>query len=65
MGNMTERRDEERLRKLMDDIDVRLRDAERLRNHADERQRRGAFYPERRHSGRIPDVSPRDRDNKS
>ena len=58
---MTERRDEERLRKLMDDIDVRLRDAERLRNHADERQRRGAFNPERRHSDRVPDITHRHR----
>jgi len=60
---MTERRDNERLRKLMDDIDIRLRDAERLRNHADQRQRRGAFYPDRRHSDRVPDISHRDRDD--
>jgi hypothetical protein len=56
---MTERREDERLRKLLDDIDVRLRDAERLRSHADDRQRRPAFYPERRHSERVPDLHPK------
>ena len=58
---MTDRRDDERLRKLMDDIDVRLRDAERLRNHVDQRQRSGPFYPDRRHSDRVPGLSHRDR----
>jgi len=53
---MTERREDERLRKLLDDIDVRLRDAERLRNHADDRQRRTPFYPDRRHAERVPDL---------
>ena len=60
---MPERRDEERLRKLLDDIDGRLRDAERLRSQADDRRRRPAFYPERRRSDRVPDVS-RDRDSR-
>jgi hypothetical protein len=62
---MTERREDDRLRNLLDEIDSRLRDAERLRSYADEQQRRGAFYPERRHSERVPDLShPERRDHK-
>jgi len=49
---MAERRDD-RVRELLDQIDARLRDAERLRNHAE--HRRGTpFWPERRRSGRVP-----------
>ena len=63
MGKMTERRDEERIRKLLDDIDVRLRHAERLRSFADDRRRRGEFYPDRRQSSRVPNASDADRDD--
>jgi hypothetical protein len=60
---MAERKDEERVRNLLDEIDGRLRDAERLRSHADDRQKRPAVYPDRRRSIRVPEVSKRDRDD--
>jgi len=49
---MSERR-HDRVRDLLDQIDARLRDAERLRSHIEER-RESPFWPDRRRVGRVP-----------
>src|SRR5438552_5057165 len=43
----------DRVRELLEQIDARLRDAERLRSHVEER-RESPFWPDRRRIGRIP-----------
>ena len=42
------------IRGLIEQIDGLLREAERLRSYADERNRRTPFWPERRKMPRIP-----------
>jgi hypothetical protein len=49
---MSDRRDD-RLRELLEEIDARLRDAERIRNHA-EHSRATPFWPDRRRAARVP-----------
>jgi hypothetical protein len=62
---MSKRR-EDRVRDLLDEIDARLRDAQRLRNHAEQHKREAPFWPDRRHGGRVPDLhSPQRRDENS
>jgi hypothetical protein len=41
---------------LVDKIKERLRDAERLRNHEEERRRQTAFWPDRRRASRVPEL---------
>ena len=53
---MDDRSKEDDLRELVERIKERLRDAERLRNHAEERRRQPAFWPDRRRSSRVPDL---------
>jgi len=43
----------DKARRLIDEIDERLRDAERLRNHVRSQQ---PFWPDRRRISRIPDL---------
>jgi hypothetical protein len=42
------------IRGLIERVDGELREAERLRSHADERTRRKPFFPDRRRTPRIP-----------
>ena len=46
-------------RDLIAEIDARLRDAERLRNHVEQRQRQRAVWPDRRQVGRTPELEPK------
>ena len=64
---MVDRRSRDPLRDLVDEIEERLRDAERLRNHAEQRRHQEAFWPDRRHTSRVPDRgdSKIDRDRRS
>ena len=43
------------MRELIDQIDARLREAERVRNNADQQYRDRPFWPERRRSTRNHD----------
>jgi hypothetical protein len=51
---MSERFTDDLTRELIEQIDARLRDAERLRNHADDRRLQRPFWPDRRRVGRVP-----------
>jgi len=53
--NMPDRGAEKPFRDIADDLDERLRDAERLRNHAEERRQQRAFWPDRRRGSRVPE----------
>jgi hypothetical protein len=55
MGTMPERFSDDPMRELIDQIDARLREAERVRNKADEQYRDRPFWPERRRSRRSSD----------
>jgi hypothetical protein len=48
------------IRSLIERVDGELREAERLRNYADERNRRPEFFPERRKRPRVPTGSDED-----
>ena len=50
---------DDRMRELLEQIDARLRDAERLRNHAEQRAER-PLWPDRRGVGRVPAADPHD-----
>lgn len=52
---MAERFSDNLMRELIDEIDARLREAERVRNKADEQYRDRPFWPERRRSRRSRD----------
>jgi hypothetical protein len=52
---MADRFSDDLMRELLDQIDARLREAERVRNQADERYRDRPFWPERRRSRRSTD----------
>jgi hypothetical protein len=52
---MPERFSDDLMRELIDQIDAQLREAERVRNMADEQFRDRPFWPERRRSRRSPD----------
>jgi hypothetical protein len=52
---MKERRQNHTVRALIEELDRRLRDAERLRNHLT--QRPHLIWPDRRRQGRIPHPS--------
>lgn len=52
---MTERRHNHTVRALIEQLDRRLRDAERLRNHLTQQPR--LIWPDRRRQGRIPHLS--------
>jgi hypothetical protein len=52
---MGERFSDSLMRELIDEIDARLREAERVRNKADEQHRDRPFWPERRRSRRSLD----------
>ncbi len=52
---MAERFSDNLMRELLDQIDDRLREAEKVRNRADEHYRGRPFWPERRHSPRSTD----------
>jgi hypothetical protein len=45
---------DDEIRRLIEGLDGQLREAERLRSYANERTRRGDFFPERRTRPRIP-----------
>lgn len=49
------------IRGLIEQVDGQLREAERLRSYANERQRRSEFFPDRRKTPRIPPRTPPDR----
>jgi hypothetical protein len=48
------------IRSLIEQVDGQLREAERLRNFANERNRRIDFFPDRRKTPRIPAVADHD-----
>ncbi len=45
---------DELTRELLERIDARLLEAERLRNHIEQRSRQVPFWPDRRRPGRVP-----------
>ena len=49
------------IRSLIEKVDGQLREAERLRSYANERNRRSEFYPDRRQTPRVPPRSEPDR----
>jgi hypothetical protein len=51
---MSKRADEQRARDLIEQIDVCLRDAERLRNYVENRRVNRPFWPDRRRNSRVP-----------
>jgi hypothetical protein len=60
---MSERRDEQ-IRGLLEQLDARVREAERLRRQIAERQQHGPFWPDRRRVGRIADDEPQSLDKR-
>lgn len=48
MSEQRKRPTPDEIRGLIEQVDGQLREAERLRNYADERARRKEFFPERR-----------------
>jgi len=52
---MPDRFAEDLMRELIDQIDARLREAERVRNSAEQHYRDRPFWPERRHNTRNHD----------
>jgi len=55
---MSERYADDLMRELIDQIDARLREAERVRNQADQQYRDRPFWPERRRNRRRPEPDP-------
>jgi len=55
---MPERFADDLMRELIAQIDARLREAERVRNQAEQQHRDRPFWPERRHSRRDDDPQP-------
>jgi hypothetical protein len=54
MSEQTHKITGDEIRDLITRVDGELRQAEILRNYANERQRRADFFPERRQAPRIP-----------